>query len=61
MKDNTYKISNDEKIQASVIIKAIMKSIEYFKKDKIDHLGFCFPGIKMKKKDGLGFQVNGKK
>ena len=29
MKDSTYKISNDEKMQASVIIKAIMKSIEY--------------------------------
>ncbi len=30
MKDNTYKISNDEKMQAGTIIKAIVKSIGYF-------------------------------
>ena len=35
MKDNTYKISNDEKMQAGTIIKAIVKSIGYFTKNKI--------------------------
>ena len=35
-------ISNDEKIQAGIVVKAIIKSIEYFTKYKIDHLGFCF-------------------
>ena len=59
MKDNTYKISNDEKMQADVIVKAIMKSIKYFTKNKIDHLGFCFPGIKMKEEDGISIMANG--
>ena len=59
MKDNTYKISNDEKMQAGTIIKAIVKSIGYFTKNKIDHLGFCFPGIKMKEKDGISIMANG--
>ena len=58
MKDNTYKIINDEKMQAGVVVKAIMKSIEYFTKDKIDHLGFCFPGIKMKEKEHLFLEGN---
>ena len=59
MKDNTYKIGSDEKMQAGIVVKAIMKSIEYFAKDKIDHLGFCFPGIKMKEKDGISIMANG--
>lgn len=59
MKDNTYKINNDEKTQAGIVIKAIVKSIEYFTNDKIDHLGFCFPGIKMKEKDGISIMANG--
>ena len=59
MKDNTYKISKDEKMQASVVVKAIMKSIGYFTNNKIDHLGFCFPGIKMKEKDGISIMTNG--
>tara|TARA_B100000575_G_scaffold204586_1_gene166090 strand:- start:234 stop:1058 length:825 start_codon:yes stop_codon:yes gene_type:complete len=59
MKDNTYKISNDEKTQAVTVIKAIVKSIEYFTNDKIDHVGFCFPGIKMKEKDGISIMANG--
>ena len=59
MKDNTYKISNDEKMQAGIIVKSIIKSIECFKKYKIDHLGFCFPGIKMKEKDGISIMANG--
>ena len=58
-KDNTYKINNDEKTQAGIVIKAIVKSIEYFTNDKIDHLGFCFPGIKMKEKDGISIMANG--
>ncbi len=59
MKDNTYKINNDEKTQAGTVIKAIMKSIEYFANDKIDHVGFCFPGIKMKERDGISIMANG--
>ena len=59
MKDNTYKISNDEKMQAGIIVKSIIKSIECFKKYRIDHLGFCFPGIKMKEKDGISIMANG--
>ena len=61
MKDNIYRISNDEKMQAGIVVKAIMKSIEYFTKDKIDHLGFCFPGIKMKEKDGISIMANGQR
>ena len=59
MKDNTYKINNDEKIQAGTVMKAIMKSIEYFTDNKIDHVGFCFPGIKMKGRDGISIMANG--
>lgn len=59
MIDNNYQISNDEKKQAGTVIKAIVKSIEYFINDKIDHLGFCFPGVKMKEKDGISIMANG--